>query len=291
MKVSGPHLDRPKKRSGQPKHWYLRYAVPRKNSDGTIVLVEGRPVLERKRPYYESRDEAEADKPAILAQYAAAGVNARGGILTRDQAAEFEQARAIVPEASPVDIARFWRMHHPLRTVLRVKEIAPLFLTASTSRLGKTAHTEDLKSRVGIFGRTFGERIPETITRGEIMRWLEAKPGHAKSGRTVLNLKQAVCRFFNWMREQDPPYLTHNPAGGIKREQLPKIAVKEIRFLSLEESEFYLRACERYDPDMVAHEIVQLLAGVRADDEMSNFRGEWVLPQTQEVVIVSGGVK
>src|SRR5438552_1047626 len=86
MNITGPYLDRAKKSAGQPKPWYLRYAVPKKNRDGTVVLVEGRAVLERKRPFYASREEAQADKPAILAQYASAGSATGGGVLTRDQA-------------------------------------------------------------------------------------------------------------------------------------------------------------------------------------------------------------
>ena len=34
----------------------------------------------------------------------------------------------------------------------------------------------------------------------------------------------------------------------------------------------------------MAHEVVQLFAGIRADDEMADFRGEWVKATTREVV-------
>jgi len=49
--------------------------------------------------------------------------------------------------------------------------------------------------------------------------------------------------------------------------------------------ERYLRAAERYDPELVAHEVVQFFSGVRSDDEMGNFMAEYVLPQTKEIVI------
>ncbi|MDR1283114.1 MAG: hypothetical protein LBK99_20180 [Opitutaceae bacterium] len=71
----------------------------------------------------------------------------------------------------------------------------------------------------------------------------------------------------------------------LKRRQLPKIVHREIEFLSIPEVTRYLRAAERYDPELVAHEVIQLFAGVRADDEMADFDGKWVLPQTREVVI------
>ncbi len=51
-----------------------------------------------------------------------------------------------------------------------------------------------------------------------------------KSGRTVLNPKRAACYFFNWPLEKG--IVSHNPAAGAKRWQLPKISAKEISFLS-----------------------------------------------------------
>src|SRR4051794_11418092 len=107
MKIGGPWFNN--KKRGRPKAWWLSYFIPKKNPDGTIVLSNGKPVLERKRPYYASRALAEADKPAILAQYASAGASASGGVLTRENAAEFEAAKKFVPEASLVDVVKFWR--------------------------------------------------------------------------------------------------------------------------------------------------------------------------------------
>lgn len=289
MKIGGPFLD--PARQPPAKRWYLSYFVPKKNPDGTLVLREGRAVLERKRPYFDSREEAQEEKPAIAARYAAAGVSPGGGVLTREQTADYEAARQIAPEVSAAELARFWRLHHPLHATRKIRELVPDFLASIEARLGKTAGVDDLKSRVGIFALSFGDRLPETISRSEILRWLESKPrgprhrGGPPQGRTILNLKQAVCRFFNWMLAQDPPLVAQNPASHISRAQLPKIRVNEIEFLSLESSARYLRALERYDPELVAHEIVQLLAGVRADDEMANFSGDWVFPETREVVI------
>jgi hypothetical protein len=286
MKIGGPFYD--SSRSDQPKKWYLSYFIPKKHPDGTIVLREGKPVLIRKRPYYDSKDDAQADKPAILAKYASAGTTVAGGVLTRDQVAEYEQAKVLVPEASLSDLARFWRTHHPLTVVKRVRELAPIYLADLMARLGKTAHYEDLKSRVGnLLVSRFGDRIPETITRQEAMAWLKEQPG---MGRTILNLKQSACAFFNWLRGE--AHVTHNPFEGIKRRQLPKkISANEIRFLSLDYVEGYLRALERYDPELIAHEIIQLLAGVRADDEMANFNGDWVLAETREIKIPAGIAK
>lgn len=286
MKIGGPWFN--KKKRGQPKEWYLSYFVPKKHADGTVVLVDGRTVLERHRPYYESRALAEADKPAILAQYASTGVTTAGGILTRENASEFEQAKRIAPEATLAEIANFWRLHHPLHAARKLTEFVPAFLKDIEVRLGKTRHHEDLESRLRLLGTAFGDRIPATITRAEALAYLK---GLGKKGRTVLNQKRAACNFFNYLLQPEVGAIVINPFGGIKRRQLPKVETNEIHFLNVSQVERYLRAAERYDPDLIAHEIVQLIAGVRADDEMADFAGEWVMPQTREVVIPSSAAK
>jgi hypothetical protein len=74
MEITGPFLDAGKRRNKQPACWFLRYSTPRRNPDGTLVLdAAGKPLLQRHRPYYESKAKAEEDKPRILAQYAATG--------------------------------------------------------------------------------------------------------------------------------------------------------------------------------------------------------------------------
>jgi hypothetical protein len=104
------------------------------------------------------------------------------------------------------------------------------------------------------------------------------------------NHKTAVCEFFNWL-VQEQLELAANPAAGIKKRMLPKETKKEIEFLSLDFVTRYLRAAERYDPAMAAHEVVQLIAGVRADDEMADFDAAFVHPQTREVVIPAAVAK
>lgn len=66
MEITGPFVDRAKKRRQAPACWYFRYATPKLNPDGTSVLdAAGKIVLKRHQPYYESKAKAEADKPSI----------------------------------------------------------------------------------------------------------------------------------------------------------------------------------------------------------------------------------
>lgn len=162
-----------------------------------------------------------------------------------------------------------------------MKELLPLFLKDVEDRLGAERHWSDLKSRGGAFVATFGERYPDAVTRNEILDYVRTIPDAAP--RTKRNHKTAVCEFFNWLL--DHQHVKVNPAAGIKKRMLPKDTKKEVRFLKLDQVTRYLRSAERYDPGIVAHEIVQLIAGVRADDEMADFNASFVLTETRQVII------
>jgi hypothetical protein len=279
MHIAGPFLDPQRKRA--KKKWFLRYFAAEENPDGSPKLNEhGHAVKKKRRPYYETKDAAVADKTRLETQHATAGTGT-AGVLSRAQLEDYEQARREVAEIPLLELARFWRVHHPRSATATVAELVPQFRTWVESRLGKTRHLEDLKSRLHLFGGKFGERLPATITRAEFLDYLLSL---GKAGRTVLNQKRAVVNFFNWLVD-DAKVLATNPLAGIKKRALPKDVPKEIAFLSLVAVNRYLRAAERYDPDLVAHEIIQLVSGVRADDEMSDFQGEFVKVETREVVI------
>lgn len=206
------------------------------------------------------------------------------------------------------DIANFWVASHPDPRPKNIKELIDEFLL-SLENLGRSSrHIRDMRNRLkGPFSQTFGHRYPESISRLEIVTFLKARPltrnspraasgdgvsstiGNRAAGRTIINERSTLTNFFNYLLGQE--IIKKSPVGGIRRRELPKVDVKEIKFLSLDEAERYLRACERYDRDLVAHEIVQLFSGVRADDEMADFDGGFVLPQTKEVVIPASVAK
>jgi hypothetical protein len=278
MKITGPFRDGSK--AGQPSQWYLRYSTPRLNSDGTAITDgEGRPVLQRHRPYYETRAKAEADKPRIAGQYGAAG--AGEFLFDRGAAADFEAAKKIVGEMPLVEIAKFWKLHHPDQTKAKLRAYLKEFLGDIEDKHGKKRYWHDLKSRVGTFlGAGFGERYAESVARRDITAYLK---GLTSGARTKRNHRASIGAFFAWLLARE--HVTINPARGISKWDLPVGPKKEIRFLTLGQAARYLRAAERYAPELVAHEVIQLFAGVRADDEMKDFRAEFVLPQTLEVVI------
>lgn len=288
MEITGPFLDRAKKRNKQPSCWYLRYSTPKLNPDGTSVLnADGKPILQRHRPYYESKAEAEADKPSIREQHEMTG---SGQFLFDRKAAEdYESALRLVGGVPLIEIAKFWRLHHPDKPKRKLAELLQAFLADVKVRHGEGRHYSDLKSRGGMFiAAGFGGRYADTVTRQEVLTYVRELPDAAP--RTKRNHKTAICEFFNWL-VQEVHEIAANPAAGIKKRMLPKEIKKEIEFLPLDYVTRYLRAAERYAPELVAHEVVQLVAGVRADDEMADFDAGFVLPQTREVVIPASVAK
>ena len=287
MEITGPFLDEAKKLSGRPACWYLRYSAPKRNADGTLVLSEsGRPVTQRYRPFYATKAEALADIPRIREQHEVAGSGQF--IFNRQAAVDYESALKLAGGVSMLELAKFWRLHHPEKPKRRLRELMEAFLADVRLRHGDGAHYRDLKSRGRAFiAAGFGERYADTVTRQEILAYVKSRDC---APRTMRNHKTAVCEFFNWL-VQDQFELTANPAAGIKKRMLPKEVKKEIEFLSLDFVTRYLRAAERYDPELVAHEIVQLIAGVRSDDEMAGFDVSFVHPQNREVVIPAAVAK
>lgn len=292
MEISGPFFDHAKKRSGRNNCWYLRYSAPRTNPDGSFVRkAGGKIVLQRHRPYYESRKLAEADKPRIQEQFTKTGVGEF--LFNRAAAEDYEAALKRAGGVPMLELANFWRLHHPEKPKRKLAELFNAFLEDLKIRNVEGRHYNDVKSRGITFIKSgFGTRYPETVTRQEILTYVREMQNTSSRGvrnekvspRTMRNHKTAICIFFNWL-VQDAHELQSNPAAGIKKRMLPKDTAKEIEFLSLDQVTRYLRTLERYDPELGAHEIVQLIAGVRADDEMADFDRKFVLPVTKEIVI------
>lgn len=277
MKISGPHFD--PRRKDANKSWYLSYFAAVLDASGKPKLENGSPIKKRYRPYFETKKAAKAEKESLGEQYNATG----SGVFvhSREALVDYEAAKRVLPKGvSMLTAAKFFLKHNPEVVPATIEQRRTDFLDYMEKLHGRDRHLSDLKSRTQSLVDAFASRVPDTITRREAMAYLFELPC---APRTKLNHKRVCCNFFNWMLTIEC-CVSQNPFGGIKRKQLPKIVAKEVRFLSLEQVERYLRAAERYDPEIVAHEVLQFFAGVRADDEMASFRGEWVQPELRQVL-------
>jgi hypothetical protein len=175
MEITGPFLDEAKKRNQQPSCWYLRYSTPKRHRDGTSVLnADGKPVLQRHRPYYESKAKALADIPRICDQHEKTGSGQF--LFNRNAADDYEAALTLANGIPMIELAKFWRLHHPDKPKRKLAELMHAFLEDVKLRHGEGRHYRDLKSRGGAFIATgFGERYPETVTRQEILAYVKGR--------------------------------------------------------------------------------------------------------------------
>ena len=172
MEITGPFLDPEKKRRRAPACWYLRFSTPKLNPDGSSAFdAAGRLILQRHRPYYTSKALAEADKPRIREQHERAGSGQF--LFDRRAADDYEAAQRITGGVPLVELAKFWRLHHPDTPKRKLAELARLFLESVKLRQGEGRHLSDLKSRVGAFvAAGFGDRYADTISRQEILAYV-----------------------------------------------------------------------------------------------------------------------
>lgn len=170
MKINGPTLDSSKR--GQPRPWFLSYFAPKFREDGSMIThADGRPVLQRMRPHYESRAKALADIPRIRVQHESTGSGSF--LFDRNAANDYESAKRLVGKVPLLEVARFWKRHHPDEPDRRLGELLGEFLADIELRLGRGRHYSDRKSRLNAFlVAGFKDRFSGSIERMEILEYL-----------------------------------------------------------------------------------------------------------------------
>ena len=306
MKATGPYYDQRKADRGE-KPWSLGgLKVPVKNPDGTDKRdASGAIIFRRHRMYFSSEKAARAEMDRLNGQHESTGSTDLELVLNREQISDYAAAKRIIGNTSMESVARFWRQHHPDKPLATCATLVAEFLDAYFKRLvsdatdlngGRpvdpkdvkpTKHLNDLRSRLGTFAAsTYGSRYPKTVTRNDILIYVDAlreKNGDRPQARTRWNHKSCIGIFFAYLL--DKGLVDANPVAGIKKKQIGTMWHLEPKPLKLDQVIRYLRAFERYDKDLVAHEVIQLFAGVRSDEEMADFRAEFVQPKTKSVVI------
>jgi hypothetical protein len=80
----------------------------------------------RYRPYQESKAKAEADKPSIREQHDDAG--SVQFLFDRNAADDYESAQKMVGNVPLIEVAKFWRLHHPDKPKRKLAELFEAFL-------------------------------------------------------------------------------------------------------------------------------------------------------------------
>ncbi len=194
--------------------------------------------------------------------------------------AEYEEAKRIVGLATP--LVPFLRQAVVRKEQERktVAEASAHFLEAK-SKLGLAYKTEeDMTGRLKIFGQVFRGRSLETITRNELVDWLNQMP-HLP--RTVWNYYRTVGALLNYAERRD--WIDKNPMRKIDpNADLPKCRKSPVQILTVEQGKATMRYVEQKLPHLLGWACVQYFAGIR-DAEAERMRGEWIDPARKLIVI------
>jgi integrase len=66
------------------------------------------------------------------------------------------------------------------------------------------AYKHDIKVRIGGLAKKYGKRLVSSLTRDELIKFIEGK---LKNGRSKNNRLQSVCSFLNWCKEEEQKFL------------------------------------------------------------------------------------
>jgi integrase len=168
----------------------------------------------RKRYFFKTKQAAELELARMQIKLAREGQAA----LDFDDHARVDALRArqlLSPYGKTlVDAARFLVTHLEINQ----KSITVLALTdeylANQKRLGRSyRHLLDMRSRLGRFAQSFGQRPVKTITTAEIEQWLYSLEGLGPVSINCFIVRVGVL--FNYGIKRG--YLEKNPLGGIDR--------------------------------------------------------------------------
>jgi len=209
---------------------------------------------------------------------------------SREVHADVTAARKILPaEVSHAEAARFWVEHHPNITITvadAVDQFVQLRRSQSIRPEGWTRHTKDLKSRLGRFKLSFGEKPMPEISGESILQWIQQlrdeKTGEILSARTVANYRIALDNLFNYAERRK--WIAASPMTGVIQDDLPTVRRSKKHPLTTDQANQLLEVIEAEAPRYLIHFALRLFIGIRTE-ESQRFRWEWIQRNQNRIVI------
>ena len=161
--------------------------------------------------------------------------------LTSPQREEALQALNILrgTEISLISAARFAVKHlKPPGGEITVQDLLTQFLDEKAAMNLRERSLRDLRSRLGIFANTFGQRQVKDISQKDIEGWLKGM--QLLSARSRKNYRLSVSTFFNYAINQG--YLSVNPVNKIS---VPKEDWVPACVLTIEEAQRLIQTAHR----------------------------------------------
>lgn len=264
-----PHDDRGISESSDPR---------RRNAPWQLTIYfNGK----KRRTYHRTLTLARKAKASAQKTTRLAGTGAHS--YDRRSHTEYEIAKQLVGKASLVDVAKFFAAHNAdgaADAIATVTEAIAAFI-ATKDGLDRSERTVgDYESRLGLFAVAFGDRLVASLGRNEILDWLLALPGMARTKRNTLG---AVRTFMRHAERRG--WIIADPCRKIDRDSdLPTVKKSRVGILTIPEAHGFIRTIEANFPQFLHWALVKYFAGVRAA-ESHRFRGEWIDVEQKRIAI------
>ena len=160
------------------------------------------------------------------------------------------------------EAAEFAKIHlHPLAGDISVLELTAIMIEEKEKQNLRARSINDIRSRMGIFSRSFGRRLVKEISQSEIEEWLNTLS--ALSMRSIINYRLCLSSFFNYAVTQG--YRIDNP---VTRIPMPKIDWKPPVILKVTQAEDLVLHAAKTDEEKGLLPVVALglFAGLRSTE-------------------------
>ncbi len=158
--------------------------------------------------------------------------------------------------------AEFAKQHmNPPAGDITVLELTAIMIEEKERQNLRTRSINDIRSRLGIFSRSFGSRLVKEISQTEIEEWLNTLT--TLSVRSIINYRLCLSSFFNYAVNRG--YRVDNP---VVRIPTPKIDWKPPVILKVTQAEDLVLHAAKTDEDMGLLPVVALglFAGLRSTE-------------------------
>lgn len=257
-----------------PKGFRLEHNPGRPKPFRVVRPVDGR----RVRESFATEREARTALDAAVAAFLRHGVAA---VEWDSRAyAEWKEARRILGDRAVTlpEVAAFW-LRHGARDCVEVEtaEAVSSFLDDKRAQGRSERHTGDLDSRLGAFALAFKGRGVGSLTSRDVLAWLKAEGGSARSHKNNLG---AVMNFLRYAQRRN--WIHEVPA--VHESDLPARKPPSKGILTVEQTRGVFAWVEAHRPRWCAWFAIQAFAGIR-NAEACRFRWEFVDFARRRIVV------
>jgi integrase len=169
---------------------------------------------------------------------------------------ELRQLRAVIGDADLQEVAALWKQHQPKKS-RTVWEAVDEYLTCRLPEWAVSTRNTNSSKANWLKSQFQKEDLLFDVRKKKLEELLNKLPVNNETRNGYLAFTKAFC---NWCIEKG--YLKKSPAKKIKKFHVEGRAVK---YLRQKQAEAFIRAAEKYDPELVPILVLMLLVGIRPE--------------------------